>query len=95
MRCQRCHAQDALEKDGAPAMVRLFEDIEGYFCATCVVELQQPFNADLRRSIAARAPALTEADLAAVPDQMLKFTLCLPIQPAPGGGKPTPGRQAE
>lgn len=95
MRCQRCHAQDALEKNGAPAMVRLFEDIEGYFCATCVVELQEPFNADLRRSIAARAPALTEADLAAVPDQMLKFTLCLPIQPTPGSGTPTPGRRAE
>jgi hypothetical protein len=76
-------------------MVRLFEDIEGFFCATCVVELQEPFNADLRRSIAARAPTLTEADLAAVPDQMLKFTLCLPIQPVPGGAPSTSGQSHE
>ncbi len=84
VRCPRCHRQDALEKDGAPALLRLFEDIEGYFCAACVLDLQRPHNADLRRSIAERAPGLTEADLAAVPDQMLKFTVCLPVPGLPG-----------
>lgn len=83
MRCQRCDQQDALEKDGAPALLRLFEDIEGYFCATCILDLQRPHNEHLRRSIAERAPGLTEGDLAAVPDQMLKFTVCLPIPGRP------------
>lgn len=84
MRCQRCDRQDALEKDGAPALLRLFEDIEGYFCAACVLDLQRPHNAQLRHSIAERAPGLTEQDLEAVPDQMLKFTMCLPIPGQPG-----------
>jgi hypothetical protein len=85
VRCQRCQVQDALEKNGVPALLRLFEEIDGYFCAPCVLELQRPYNAQLRRLIAERAASLTEADLAAVPDQMLKFTMCLPIQAGPGG----------
>lgn len=92
MRCQRCDAQDALEKDGAPALLRLFEDIEGYYCADCVLELQRPFNAELRRSIAERAPVLTQADLEAVPDQMLKFTMCLPIPTGVAGMRATEHR---
>jgi len=92
VRCQRCHRQDALEKNGAPALLRLFEDVEGYFCAACVLDLQRPHNAHLRRSIAERAPALTEADLAAVPDQMLKFTVCLPIPGLPADPPVQPSR---
>jgi hypothetical protein len=79
MLCQRCQLRDAVERDGQPVRVNLFGEIEGYFCAECLVALQQPYEAALRREIARRAPELTESDLAAVPDQMLKFTLCLPI----------------
>ena len=82
MHCQHCGVREALERDGSPVVVRLFGEIEGYFCAVCVVELQRPYEQELRRSIAERAPDVTEADLAAVPDQMLKFTVCLPI-PSP------------
>lgn len=92
MRCQRCDAREALTKNGAPALLRLFEDIEGYYCAECVLDLQRPFNAELRRSIADRAPVLTQADLDEVPDQMLKFTMCLPI-PAGVGRIPAPARR--
>ena len=93
MRCQRCQAQDALEKNGVPALLSIFEEIEGYFCGPCVVELQRPYNARLRRSIAEHAASLTDADLAAMPDQMLKYTMCFPI---PGGARrpgPTPVRR--
>ena len=79
MLCQRCDSRVALVRDGRPVRVHLFGTIEGYFCGECVVALQQPCDAGLRAQIASRAPALTEADLSAVPDQMLKFTLCLPI----------------
>lgn len=85
MRCQHCQSQDALEKDGQPALLRLFEEIEGYFCADCVVEFQKPYNEALRRSIAEKAPQLSDADLAQMPDQMLKFTMTLPL---PGAVEP-------
>lgn len=90
MRCQRCQTQNALEKNGAPALLSLFEEIEGYFCARCVLELQHPYNLRLRRSIAERASSLTDADLAAVPDQMLKFTMCFPVQAPPARAKLRP-----
>ncbi len=79
MHCQHCQSRDAIERNGTPARVRLFGEIEGYFCPECIVVLQEPYNRELRADIASRAPALTDADLGAVPDQMLKFTLCLPI----------------
>ncbi|HTS86952.1 MAG TPA: hypothetical protein VMG41_00545 [Gemmatimonadales bacterium] len=79
MLCERCHLRPAIERDGEPARCLLFGEIDGYFCPECLRELQQPHEEQLRRDIAARAPDLSEADLAAVPDQMLKFTLCLPI----------------
>jgi len=82
MLCQRCHAREAVHRDGEPVTCHLFGEIDGYFCAECVLELQQPYEASLRRSIAERAPAITEHDLAELPDQMLKFTISLPI-PAP------------
>jgi hypothetical protein len=81
MLCQRCHARDAVARNGEPVPCHLFGEVDGYFCAECVLELQQPYEAALRRSIAERAPALTDHDLAGFPDQMLKFTLCLPIPP--------------
>lgn len=93
MRCQRCQVQDALEKNGVPALLSIFEEIEGYFCAPCVVELQRPYNARLRRSIAERAASLTEADLAAMPDQMLKYTMCLPIPAGARRSGATPARR--
>ncbi|MDH4347407.1 MAG: hypothetical protein OEW17_01245 [Gemmatimonadota bacterium] len=62
-----------------PVRINLFGTIEGYLCAECVVALQQPYEAGLRAEISSRAPTLTEAELSAVPSQMLKFTLCLPI----------------
>jgi hypothetical protein len=83
MLCERCQAREALSQNGAPVTCNLFGEIEGYFCSECVVELQRPYDRELRHSIAERAPGLTDADLAAVPDQMLKFTLCLPIPPIP------------
>src|SRR5512143_4150440 len=83
MLCERCGTREALTRDGEPVPCHLFGEIRGYFCPECVVELQRPYDRELRDSIAARAPGLTEADLAAVPDQMLKFTLCLPIPRVP------------
>jgi hypothetical protein len=79
MLCQHCHSESALEQDGRPAELHLFEDTTGYFCAECTVILQEPHNVALRRSIAERAPQVTDEQLAAVPDQMLKYTLHLPI----------------
>lgn len=79
MLCQRCESSLALARDGAPVRLHLFGTIEGYFCAECVVALQQPYDTGLRADIARRAPSLTTAELSGFPDQMLKFTLCLPI----------------
>ena len=87
MLCQRCHSHDAVVQNGQPVRCNLFGEIEGYFCDECLVALQQPYEEALRQDIAARAPRLTESDLAAVPDQMLKFTVCLPIPR--GAGVPT------
>ena len=86
MLCDRCHTRDAVSRDGQPVHCDLFGEIHGYFCAECLVALQQPYDAALRRDIATLVPELTDADLARVPDQMLKFTLCLPIPPAGRGG---------
>lgn len=83
MLCDRCRTREALSRDGAPVTCNLFGEIEGHFCSECVLELQRPYERELRDSIAERAPALTDADLAAVPDQMLKFTVCLPIPAVP------------
>jgi hypothetical protein len=85
MRCEHCRAQEALHRDGSPVLVHLFEHIHGYYCADCIRLLQRPAETELRRSIAERVPELTEEQLAAVPGQMLKFTLCLPI---PRGATP-------
>lgn len=82
MQCQRCGSRSAVERDGIPQPLRLFGDIEGCFCPQCILAIQAPYNDALRADIAARAPGLSAEDLAAVPDQMLKFTLCLPIPPA-------------
>jgi len=71
--------RDAISQDGTPVTCRLFGEIEGCFCTDCVLELQRPYEERLRESIAEKAPDLTPRDLEAVPDQMLKFTLCLPI----------------
>ena len=79
MLCETCHERPALTKNGEPARLVLFGSIEGYFCAKCALEHQSPFNAELRRSIAERAPNVSEEDLARIPDQMLKFTLNLPL----------------
>ena len=79
MLCDTCHQRPALTRNGEPARLVLFGRIEGYFCAHCALEHQVPFNAELRRSIAERAPSVTDEDLAAVPDQMLKFTMCFPL----------------
>jgi hypothetical protein len=79
MLCQRCHTREAVNRNGDPVNCHLFEEIDGYFCAECVLELQQPYEAALRKSIAERAPTVTEDDLADLPDQMLKFTISLPI----------------
>lgn len=84
MKCERCGIREAMCEDGVPVACHLFEQIEGFFCPECVLELQRPYEAALRRSIAEKAPGLTDADLDAVPNQMLKFTLSLPI-PKPGG----------
>lgn len=79
MLCERCGAREALSRDGEPVPCHLFGEIRGCFCPECVVELQQPYERELRQSIAERAPGITDEQLAAMPDQMLKFTLCLPI----------------
>ena len=79
MLCQTCNEAAALERDGQPVLLSLFGQIEGYFCAECVLRLQEPFNEELRRSIAERLPEITKEQLAQVPDQMLKFTLHLPL----------------
>jgi hypothetical protein len=81
MLCQHCRTRDAITQDGVPVLCNLFGEIEGHFCSECLVELQKPYEKELRKSIAERAPELTEQDLAAVPDQMLKFTISLPIPP--------------
>lgn len=82
MLCQRCQAREAVNRDGEPVTCHLFGEIDGFFCAECILEIQQPYQASLRQSIAERAPALTDRDLAGFPDQMLKFTISLPI-PSP------------
>lgn len=79
MLCERCSSHPALERDQQPVRCYLFGTIEGFFCAGCVRALQLPFEASLRRDVAIEAPGLSAADLAGIPDQMLKFTLCLPI----------------
>ena len=79
MRCQNCRQRNALERDGRPVLLSLFGTVEGYFCEDCAREIQRPYEEELRRSVAERAPQLTEADLAGFPDQMLKFTVNLPI----------------
>jgi hypothetical protein len=79
MVCEHCRTRAALTQDGVPVTCYLFGEIEGHFCSECLRELQAPYERELRKSIAERAPELTDADLAAVPDQMLKFTVCLPI----------------
>jgi len=79
MLCQRCQTRQAMERDGSPLECHLFGEIQGYFCPECIVELQRPYEAQLRREIAERAPELSDVDLARFPDQMLKFTLSLPI----------------
>jgi hypothetical protein len=83
MLCEHCHTQEAIERDGKPVHCHLFGDIDGCFCPDCLLDLERPYEEALRRDIAARAPDLTDTDLAAFPDQMLKFTLCLPIPPQP------------
>jgi hypothetical protein len=79
MLCQHCGSASALEQDGRPVELHMFEKTSGYFCADCAIILQEPHNAALRRSIAERAPQVTDEQLAALPDQMLKYTLNLPI----------------
>jgi hypothetical protein len=93
MLCQRCQTREALSREDAPVTCHLFGEIEGRFCADCVLELQRPYEEQLRRSIAERAPQLSDADLAAFPDQMLKFTLCLPIPGAAGELARSGGRE--
>jgi hypothetical protein len=79
MLCQRCQTREAVSRDGQPVDCHLFGEIDGYFCAECIVELQQPYEESLRKSIAERAPTITDSDLAELPDQMLKFTINVPI----------------
>lgn len=79
MQCERCGRHEALERDGVPARLRLFESWDGYLCERCVLELQEPYNRELRDRIAEQAPHLTDEDLARFPDQMLKFTMHLPL----------------
>jgi hypothetical protein len=79
MQCQSCHQRTALERNGEPVALNMFGMADGYFCEECVLEIQRPFEVALRRSVAERAPQLTEADLARFPGQMLKFTVMLPI----------------
>jgi len=83
MLCQRCTARDAVARDGVTVTCHLFGEIDGAFCAECLVELQRPYEAALRARISDRAPALTDADLARFPDQMLKFTLHFPVPEPP------------
>jgi hypothetical protein len=80
MLCDRCHSRDAVAREGIPTHCDLFGEIHGYFCAECILEMQQPYEQALRKSIETLRPDLTEADLAAVPDQMLKFTLTFPVE---------------
>lgn len=83
MRCQHCQTRDAITQDGVAVTCHLFGEIEGVFCQVCLLELQRPYEVALRQSIRTQLPALTDEDLARVPDQMLKFTLCLPLPPEP------------
>jgi hypothetical protein len=79
MLCETCHTRPALERDGKPVTMNLFGEVEGCFCAECVLAYQQPHEAELRRSIAEHVPQITAEQLEAMPDQMLKFTLCVPV----------------
>ena len=79
MLCQSCHTRPALEREGKPVVMNLFGEVEGCFCEECVLTFEEPHDTELRRSIAERAPQITDDQLAALPDQMLKFTLCVPI----------------
>jgi protein-arginine kinase activator protein McsA len=85
MKCQQCFQRPALERDGRPAFLSLFGTVEGYFCEECAREIQRPYEEELRRSVAERAPQLTDEDLAGLPDQMLKFTVTLPIRSSGSG----------
>ena len=85
MKCQQCFQRPALERDGRPAFLSLFGTVEGYFCEECAREIQRPYEEELRRSIAVRAPQLSDEDLASLPDQMLKFTVTLPIRSSGSG----------
>ena len=84
MLCQSCHTRPALERNGKPVVMNLFGEVEGCFCEECVLAIEQPHDRELRRSIAERAPGISDEALAALPDQMLKYTLCVPI---PRGAK--------
>ncbi|HXE58087.1 MAG TPA: hypothetical protein VNK43_08805 [Gemmatimonadales bacterium] len=79
MRCERCGEREALERDGRPARLHLFGEIDGHYCAGCARRLQEPYEAELRRAIAEQAPDLTDEELARFPEQMLRFTLHLPL----------------
>ena len=79
MLCQACKTRPALEREGTPVVMSLFGESSGCFCGDCVLAFQQPHNAELRRSIAERAPNITDEQLASVPGQMLKYTLCIPV----------------
>ena len=69
-----CFQRPALSATVSPAFLSLFGTVEGYFCEECAREIQRPYEEELRRSVAERAPQLTEDDLASLPNQMLKFT---------------------
>jgi len=83
MLCNRCQTREAIASAGQAVPCHLFGEIHGYFCAECLVDLQHPYDDALRQAIARRAPELSDDDLARLPDQMLKFTLCLPIPRQP------------
>ncbi len=85
MRCERCGEHEALEQDGTPVRIRLFESWEGYACERCVLEIQEPYNLELRERVSELAPHLTAEELSRFPDQMLKFTVCLPLPREPRG----------
>jgi hypothetical protein len=79
MLCDRCQSREAVSRDGQPVACHLFGEIHGYFCGDCLLALQRPYDDALRQEIAHRVPSMSAEELAGVPDQMLKFTLCLPI----------------
>jgi hypothetical protein len=84
MLCERCQSREAVAKDGQPVACHLFGEIHGCFCADCLLDLQRPYDDALRAAIAHRVPSVSAEELARMPDQMLKFTLCLPIPPVRG-----------